>query len=519
MATFTTNLQPVEESRDKGLKTGALGLVSSVVMGVASTAPAYSLAATLFFVVAAVGLKSPLVAMLAFVPMLLTSIGFSELNKADPDCGTTFIWATRAFGPRVGWAGGWGVVAADILVMASLAQVAGQYLFFLFQGPTSSIGINPSGGWVLLVGVLWIVAMTYICYRGIEVSANFQKVLLSVELVMLIVMSLTALVRVFGSHPPAGSLHPSFAWLSWSHLSLSALVSGIIFMLFIYWGWDTALSVNEETADKSRTPGRAGIISTILLLVTYLIVIVAVQAFAGIGSKGVGLMNGAHQFDVLSVTGGAIFGTSGLGTFLSRLLILMVLTSASASTQTTILPTARTTLSMATYKAIPESFAKIHPRYLTPTVSTIVMAVISIILYIPMNYFSGGNTIGDAVTAIGLYIAFYYGLTAFSCVWYYRKTLFSSARNLWMRGILPLLGGLIMYAAGIYSVQSDWVASNSYTSWTVPGIRWHIGGIFLIALGAAIVGLLGGIYMRVTAPAYFKRQTLTRTTPTLVPEE
>ena len=82
--------------------------------------------------VAAVGLQSPAVAVLAFVPMLLTSIGYSELNKADPDCGTTFTWATRAFGPRTGWAGGWGIIAADILVMASLAQVAGQYVFFLF---------------------------------------------------------------------------------------------------------------------------------------------------------------------------------------------------------------------------------------------------------------------------------------------------------------------------------------------------------------------------------------------------
>ena len=517
MAIFTTGLQPVEESRDKGLKTGALGLVSSVVIGVASTAPAYSLAATLFFVVAAVGLKSPLVALLAFVPMLLCSIGFSELNKADPDCGTTFIWSTRAFGPGTGWAGGWAVVAADVLVMASLAQVAGQYLFFLFQGPSSAIGANASSVWVLLIGILWIVAMTYICYRGIEVSANFQKVLLSIEIVMLMVLSVTALVRVFGSHPPPGSLHPSLSWLSPSHLPLSAFVSGIILMLFIYWGWDTALSVNEETADKSRTPGRAGIVSTILLLVTYLIVITAVQAFAGIGGKGVGLTNPAHQFDVLSVTGGAIFGTSGLGMVLSRLLILMVLSSAAASTQTTILPTARTTLSMAAYGALPASFAKIHPRYLTPTVSTIVMGVISIALYIPLNFISGGNPIADAVTAIGLYIAFYYGLTAFSCAWYYRHTLTSSARNLWMRGILPVLGGLIMYAAGIYSLQSDWVASNSYTTWTVPGLHWQIGGSFIIAALSALAGVIGFVFMRVTAPAFFRKQALTRATSALIP--
>jgi amino acid transporter len=286
-------------------------------------------------------------------------------------------------------------------------------------------------------------------------------------------------------------------------------------MLFIYWGWDTALSVNEETADKSHTPGRAAIISTVLLLITYVIVIISVQAFAGTGTRGVGLANPAHQFDVLSATGGAIFGTSGPGAVLSRLLILMVLSSAAASTQTTILPTARTTLSMAAYGALPESFAKINPRYLTPTVSTVVMGVTSIALYIPLNYISGGNPIADAVTAIGLYIAFYYGLTAFSCVWYYRATLTSTARNLWMRGILPGLGGLLMYAAGFYSLQSDWVAYNSYTTWLVPGLHWRIGGIFIIAALAAAAGVLSFVFMRVTAPAFFRRETLTRSTPAL----
>jgi amino acid transporter len=289
-------------------------------------------------------------------------------------------------------------------------------------------------------------------------------------------------------------------------------------MLFIYWGWDTALSVNEETADKSRTPGKAGIISTVLLLVTYAIVIFAVQSFAGIGSNGIGLTNPAHQFDVLSVTGSAIFGTSGLGLVLSRLLILMVLSSAAASTQTTILPTARTTLSMAAYGALPQPFAKIDPRYLTPTVSTIVMGAVSVALYIPLNFISGGNPIADAVTAIGLYIAFYYGLTAFSCVWFYRSTLTSSARNLWMRGILPVSGGLIMYAAGLYSLQSDWVASNSYTKWTVPGLHWQIGGSFLIAALAALAGMIGFVFMRVTAPAFFRRQTLTRATLVRIPD-
>jgi len=512
---------PGEQQLEKGLKVGAIGLLSSIVMGVASTAPAYSLAATLGLVVAAIGLQSPIVAALAFVPMLLTSIGYSEMNKADPDCGTTFTWASRAFGPKTGWAGGWAIIAADILVMASLAQVAGQYVFLLFNA--KGIGSNPTSGYVLLVGVVWIVAMTYICYRGIEVSVRLQRALLGIEVLMLLALSIVALVRVGTGHHPSVSINPSWSWLNPFDIgNFSSFTSGLILMLFIYWGWDTAVAVNEETKDKEKTPGQAAIISTVMLLVTYVLVIFAAQSFAGIGTTGIGLGNPNNTGDVLSVLGSAVFGGGAFGTFLSRLLILMVLSSAAASTQTTILPTARTTLSMAAYKAMPASFAKIHPRNLTPTVSTIVMGVISIALYVPLNYMSGGNVIADAVTAIGLYIAFYYGLTAFSCVWYYRKTLTSSMRNLWMRGILPLVGGLTMYFFGGWSLWTDWdvATENSYTSWKMPFYPdWRIGGAFMIAFLSALAGVAFFIYCRVTGPAFFRKETLTRTTPTLVPDE
>jgi amino acid transporter len=520
MATVNEALEPAEVVVEKGLKPGALGLISSTVIATASVAPAYSLAATLVFVVVLVGVHAPAVAVLAFVPMLFTSIGYSELNKADPDCGTTFTWATRAFGPKTGWAGGWGIVAADILVMASLAQVAGQYVFDLFNA--TGIGHDPKSGWVLLAGIIWIVLMTAICYVGIEVSANFQKILLGIELTMLIVMSIVALVKVGNGTAPVGHLTPSISWLNPLHMpSFNAFAGGIVLMVFIYWGWDTAVSVNEETKDKSKIPGRAAIVSTLLLLVTYALVIFSVQAFAGVGSKGNALGNSANSSDVLSIQGTAIFGHSGFGSFLSHLLILMVLSSAAASTQTTILPTARTTLSMAAYKALPTAFAKIHPRYLTPTVSTLVMGAISIALYIPFNYLGTSNyVILDAVTGIGLYIAFYYGLTGFACAWYYRRNLASSARNLWMQGILPVLGGVILWFLGGWSLWEDYdvATGQSYTHWTVPGLHWQVGGAFVIVIGSAIVGVLFYIYCRITAPAFFRKETLTRSTSTLVPD-
>jgi len=508
------------EGADKGLKGGALGFVSSVVVGVASTAPAYSLAATLGFVVIAInGLQAPIITIIAFVPMLFISYGYKALNSADPDCGTTFTWATRAFGPKSGWWGGWGIVVADILVMASLAQVAADYLFQLFGA--YGLSTNPNSGWVLLVGIGWIVAMTAICYVGIEISANFQKVLLGIEVTMLLVLSVVALVKVGNGTAPVGHLTPSWTWFNpFDVPDIESFMVGFTLMLFIYWGWDTAVSVNEETKERDKIPGRAAVTSTVILLATYALVIMSTQSYAGIGTKGIGLQNPNHNGDVLTVLGTSIFGTSGFGTFLTKLLVLMVLSSAAASTQTTILPTARTTLSMAVFKAIPSAFSKIHKRFLTPTVSTVTMGAVSIALYVGMNYLSNGNAvIGDSVSALGVWIAFYYGLTGLSCAWYFRSTLRESPRNLWLRGILPLAGWLMLWTAMFWAFWYYWHPTNCYTSWNMPITHWQVGGVFLLDFGAVIIGIVLMVVYARLRPAYFRGEVLNRDTPTRVPQD
>jgi amino acid transporter len=518
VVTETASL-PATERQEKGLKAGALGLISSTVVGVASTAPAYSLAATLGFVVAAIGLQAPIVTIIAFIPMLFIAYGYKELNNADPDCGTTFTWGVRAFGPKTGWLGGWAIVAADVLVMASLAQVAGQYVFLLFNA--NSIGQDPSSGWVLLVGISWIVVMTLICYVGIEVSANFQKVLLGIELTMLFVLSIWALIKVGNGSAPVGHLAPAWSWFNpFSVPSASAFINGVLLMLFIYWGWDTTVSVNEETADPATVPGRAAVLSTVILLITYVLVVMSTQSYAGIGTKGIGLGNPDNQGDVLSVLGHSVFGTSGVGNVLFHLLLLMVLSSAAASTQTTILPTARTTLAMGVYKAIPTAFSRIHRRFLTPTVSTLAMGGVSIVLYVIMNYISAGSVIADAVSALGVMIAFYYGLTGFSCAWYYRKSLGQSARNLWFRGILPVVGGLMLYGALGYNLWFYWRPVNSFTTWHMTfWPHWDIGGVFLIDIFALVLGLVLMFIYAALRPPFFRGEVLNRDTPTLVPDD
>jgi amino acid transporter len=496
---------------EKGLKGGALGLVASIVVGMASTAPAYSLAASLGFVVATsngdgiVGVKAPAIMLLAFIPMYFIAVAYAELNKAEPDCGTTFTWAARAFGPKSGWMGGWGIIVADVIVMANLAQIAGSYSFTL----VGADGLAASKFWSTVAGVLWIVIMTYICYRGIEISARIQYGLLSIELVVLVAFATYALIKVYGGDAPEGSLKPSLAWLWPSGLSLSAIVSATLIAVFIYWGWDSAVACNEESADPSRTPGRAAVISTLLLLATYGIVSIATVAFAGVGTDGIGLGNEDNADDVFNALGSTVFGNSGFGKLMEILLVITVLTSASASTQTTILPTARTTLSMGAYKAIPERFAKIHPRFLTPTESTIWMGIVSIAFYVGLTIISD-NILSDSIAAVGLLIAFYYGLTGFACVWFYRKTLTKTPRDFLMRGIIPFLGGVILLAA--FVIAGYQYADPEYGNTKMLGI----GGVFVLGIGSLLLGVVLMYVWNGMRPAYFRGETLPKRSDELV---
>jgi amino acid transporter len=477
---------------DKGLKAGSIGLLSSVVIGLASTAPAYSLAATLGFVTISVGLQAPAIMILAFVPMLFIAVSYQELNRVIPDCGTTFTWAARAFGPRVGWLGGWGVIAADVIVMANLAQIAGSYCFLLFGAD----GLAQNTWLVTLVGVAWIVVMTWICYIGIEVSTRVQYGLFGIELVVLTVFSAVALIKVYSGHATAASIHPALSWFNpFAIGSFSSFTEGILLAIFIYWGWDTAVAVNEETADKDRTPGRAAVISTVVLLASYAIVTVAAQAFAGIGEKGIGLANPEHTDDVLSSLGNAVLGSEW-----GKILILMTLTSAAASTQTTILPTARTTLSMAAHKAIPASFGRIHERYLTPTVSTVAMGAASVLFYVGLTLISS-DVLGDSITSVGLMIAFYYGLTGFACVWFFRDSLFTSGRHFLLRGLLPFLGGLMLLGAFVKSAIDMWAPDYGSTS------LFGVGGVFLMGIGSLLFGVVLMVIYSAIAPSYFKGET------------
>ena len=471
---------------EKGLKANAIGYLSNVVISVASVAPAYSLAATLGFVVGVegVGLAAPAVMVASFIPMLLIAVAYKYMNQADPDAGTSFTWVTRGMGPHLGWLTGWVIVVADVVVMATLAYIAGVYTFLLFGLDAASTNLLD----VSIAAGVWIALMTWICYIGIELSAAVQRVLLTIEIITLATFAVVALVKVYGSPGPA-SIHVSASWFNPFSISWGALIDGVLLGTFIYWGWDSGVCVNEESENSSRGPGKAAIVSTLLLLAIYVVVSAAAQAYAGPKY----LVH--HHNDILSALGGKVFGSP-----LDKLLIITVLTSASASTQTTILPTARTTLSMARFGAIPKAFGRIHPSHLTPSVSTLAMGAVSLVwtLFI-IN--ASQNVLGDSITGLGFQIAFYYGLTGFACAIYYRRELFKSFRNFMFVGVAPLLGGLLLTGIFVKSLTFYKDPIENYS-----GSFLGIGTSVAVGVGLILLGLLFMLWASVVYPRFFRRR-------------
>ncbi|GAB2970980.1 APC family permease [Nocardioides montaniterrae] len=494
----------------KGLKGGALGLVGSVIVGIASTAPAYSLAATLGFVVAGgAGLKAPAIMLLAFVPMYFIAVAYKELNEAEPDCGTTFTWASRAFGPVMGFIGGWGIIVSDIIVMANLAQIAGAYSFTLANELGLHNTLDTSTTWSTVAGVLWIALMTWICYRGIEVSARLQYALLGIEIVTLAIFAVVALIKVYAGHAGTGAVHPSLSWLWPSGMSMSVLASSVLLAVFIYWGWDTAVATNEESDDPTRTPGRAAVISTVMLLLIYILVSVATVAFAGVGDTGIGLSNPDNSSDVFTAIGSTLYGDSLLGHVGLTLLAISILTSSAASTQTTILPTARTALSMASFNAIPKKFARMSPKYLTPTWATIGMGIASIAFYLGMTLISPTLLLA-VIGAIGLQIAFYYGLTGIACVWFYRHSLTDNLRHFVMRGLIPLVGGVFLFVMFGYALKTygavDYLTDDNGANVTILGM----GAVAVVGIVTLLFGFVLMALQWMANPGFFRGETLPR---------
>lgn len=491
--------------QDKGLSRNSVGVLGSVVLGISSVAPAYALTATIGLLVTEVGNKMAVVIIAGFLPMFFAAYAYRELNKVMPDCGTSFTWTTKAFGPYVGWIGGWAAILATAIVLSNLAGVAVEF-FYQFLGDllgSERVGNLWETSWInILTCVLFLAVATWVAYRGITTTERVQFVLVGFQMLVLLLFAVVAIARS-GSVPTG--IPFSWDWFSPAGLTVSAFIAGLSGSIFAFWGWDTCLTVNEESKGSAKTPGRAALLCVLSILLTYLIVATASQMYAGTGEEGLGLGNSDNASNVFGELAQPVLGSPW-----HLLVYLAVLASSTASLITTFLPSSRTMLGMATYKALPPRFGAIHPRYLTPSYATVVAGTVAAVFYTVLHLLSK-NALMDTIYSLGIMICFYYGLTAFACIWFFRHQLFNDVNSFVFKLLFPLLGGLGLFAVLIITLRDS--ASPDYGS---GASIFGVGLVLILGLGLILLGVVLMLAWRAVAPAFFRGETLHKDTPALV---
>ena len=148
----------------------------------------------------------PAIFIAGFLPMFLTAYGYRELNRSVPDCGTSFTWATKAFGPYTGWLGGWGAVLATVIVLSNLAGVAVTF-FYLFIARVTGIESIADLATDKLVNIItclaFIAGSTWIAYRGISTTERLQIVLVGFQMLVLAIFTVVAITKAALRRGPA----------------------------------------------------------------------------------------------------------------------------------------------------------------------------------------------------------------------------------------------------------------------------------------------------------------------------
>lgn len=451
---------PAEHS----LKSGVLGLFDSVIMGIAGSAPGYSIAgtATVLFVTVLYGGAAALLYCGIF--MFGIVFAFSYLSRDDSHAGAAYSWVRRALHPILGYLSGWALVVSALLFMVIATFPAGGSVISIFTSAT------PGKTLTTLIGAVFFLLMVGAVAAGVTVTVKVQIIMSTIEVALLVLFAALAL---FHAHHVT-----NFSW-HWFSPSVfhdkgsGTFAAGALTAAFFYWGWDVTANLNEETKSPPTTSGTGGVIGVVIVFLLFEVFTVATNLVLTPAQ----LQDPNNSSNILAVLGQAVWHGWG-----GKLLILSVLLSTVATLETTLIQVTRTLFTMGRDNTLPKALGHIHPVRKTPVVATATAAIFSLLLFIGSSYVGSVYTIlSDGVTAIGLQICIYYGLAGLSVVILYRRQLFKSVGNFIFIGLWPLVGAIFM----------GYVLENQ-----VNALRTSNPKALYIGLGSMALGLIPmGYYM------------------------
>lgn len=435
------------------LASNSLGLSESTIMGVAGTAPVFSISATSAALFAATGALAPASLLYCGLIMLGVTLAYAHLNRIDTNAGASYAWVRASFGQTLGFLAGWAVLIASAVFMVSGTIPAATATLALIA-PTQ---INNTST-VTLVAAGWLMLVTLVIIKGVKLTSYVQVVLTVIEFLIMLAILIGAFVQ-FAQHP-AHALH-------WQDFSLTAFsphlfAAGALIALFFYWGWDVTVNLNEETRDGGWVASLGSLLAMFIIMALFILFAIATMMVLTDPEIQ------AADTNVVLAVAEKIFPAPW-----SYLAILAVMFSTLGTLETSILQFTRTLFAQARDGMLHPRYAQLHARWKTPWVATLVISGVGLILLFAASGLPTVNAIlQDSIDAIGFQASFYYGLACFASAWVVWKHGPHTPLRVLFLLAWPLASGLFLWGIGLYSLPSFNLTSN------------------LFAIGGILIGLI-----------------------------
>ncbi len=416
------------------LKAESLSFFESIIMGIAGSAPGFSIAVAIARRVGAAGSVSPNALIIFAIPMLGIAVAYKGLNLKMTDAGAAYEWTKRGFGKFFGFFSGWALLIASMVFMVTGSVPLGTATLQLLD-PTLATNVLAT----TTIGAGWFVVIALVLIAGIELTSKIQVIMSSIELLILAVISIAAFVHATGR--PANPF--SWSWFGF-HYPAGTFASSALIVVFLYWGWDVTANLGEET--KGRPPnaaGNGGFLSVFVTIAAFVAFTVAALMMFKISDASGFSDNLIYHVAVQAGLG----RTGGLAAALALIL------SSVATLETTMLQFSRTLFAMGRDRALPTAFGVVQERTLTPVRTMYLLLVIGLIMIFVSSFMpSIGTILSDSVNAIAVQVCYYYGLAGLVCAFMYRDS-FRTSIGTWLGYVVfPALSALALFALGIYAI-------------------------------------------------------------------
>ncbi len=435
------------------LKAGALSFAESLVMGVAGSAPGYTIAVTTAVLLGVAGTLSPGALLIFAVPMFGIAVAFRELNRLDTSAGAAFQWTSVHFGKFWGYFSGWALLVASMIFMVTGSlPLATATLDFIDPALTQQVVLSA------VIASAWFIVIAIVLIIGIEVTSRVQLVMTGVELVILTAVALAALVHAMRFGPVNA--------LSWRGFGFGYSAAGFadtaLVVVFFYWGWDVTANLAEETKDAEENAGLGGLLSIFVTIAYYLAFVLSALALFSVGRASSLSTNIIYDIAV----------TAGLGRTGGLLASAAVILSSIATLETTMLQFSRTLFAMGRDGAMPHAFGLVDARTRTPVRAMYVLTGTGLALLWGASLMPTINSIiQDGVRAVGILVAYYYGLAGLVAFWVFRDLRRTSMLRWTGACIFPALSGVALILLGAYAMTTFDPVTN------IVGVGGLVAGI------------------------------------------